>query len=949
MTNDPKDIDSILYEAVEIESAEERGAFLDNACGKDEVLRERVDGLVANHFKAGEFLEIPVVDPIATLEQPLSEKIGSHIGPYKLVEQIGEGGMGTVYLAKQQEPVRRKVALKVIKPGMDTKQVIARFETERQVLAILGHPNIAKVFDGGVTESGRPYFVMELVKGPRITDYCDGFQLSIRQRLELFCDVCRAVQHAHQKGIIHRDIKPSNILVTLLDDKPVPKVIDFGISKAVSGRQPDESSVTGYSQMVGTPLYMSPEQAMLGSADVDTRSDVYSLGVLLYELLTGMTPFKREQFTDASYDEVRRIIQEEEPPRISSRLSTHDAALDTIAENRHVDARTLSRQLQGELDWIVLKAMEKDRATRYESVSDLGKDVQRYLHDEPVEACPPSTAYRLKKFARRNKTVLATVTTVALALFLGAGVATWQAFAATDARDYAQRQQELAEMNNLFAEANRRQAEENLMLASDAIDQMLKRIASDQLSHGEIEHAAIFAEDAVSFYETLLEQSASPELRGRAADAYRQAGKVLGMQGEYEQADKALDRAVELLDQLCQEQPNVPEYQDKLAEAYRERGDVFCSWDREDKIQEAEEAYRISEQLYQKLMEECPHDGTCYMMELSGSRNNLGSLLWSDGRLEEAEELLQNALSLNDQYKELTTGDSTVTQDDRLELILDRGGILNNLGMLLREKGELDEAVLTFREARMCQIVNLAVEPSLREAQDSFYGILWNLAQTHLEQGNLVQAGESAEEMVREFPRRSMAYHEAARILVECLRANDSEEELVQSLDDAQVETYRQKAHELIAEAFDADEVVPEDTHRFAWFLATCPEEEFRDAAQAESLALDLIEDLPERGWGYQVLGVAQYRNGLWQEAVETLAKSDELTPDSIGPARFFFAMAYWQLDDEEAAREQFDEAVVWMEEKAPDDEVYQLFRTEAEQLLGSPNETEEGENELEE
>jgi WD40 repeat protein/serine/threonine protein kinase len=402
---------------------EERAAYLEQACAGDPPLRAAVEALLRANVGASGFLEQPALAPVATVdEQPVREKLGTVIGPYKLMEQIGEGGMGLVFVAEQQQPVRRKVALKVIKPGMDTRQVIARFEAERQALALMDHPHIAKVLDGGETASGRPYFVMELVKGVSITDYCDQSQVTIRERLELFLHVCQAVQHAHQKGIIHRDIKPSNVLIMSQDGTPLVKVIDFGIAKAVGQQLTDKTVYTQFAQLIGTPLYMSPEQAGESGVDVDTRSDIYSLGVLLYELLTGTTPFDAERLKEAGYDELRRIIREEEPPKPSTRISTLGQAATTVSANRKSDPKRLSQLCCGDLDWIAMKALEKDRNRRYETPSAFARDVQRYLHDEPVLACPPSATYRFRKFARRNKAALAMTAVIALGL-LTAGVA----------------------------------------------------------------------------------------------------------------------------------------------------------------------------------------------------------------------------------------------------------------------------------------------------------------------------------------------------------------------------------------------------------------------------------------------------------------------------------------------------------------------------------------------
>jgi tetratricopeptide (TPR) repeat protein/serine/threonine protein kinase len=418
---------SLFCGALERSSADERAGYLAAACGQDAELRERIEALLRAHEQAGGFLwdKSAVDDPRATVDDPISERPGTVIGPYKLMEQIGEGGMGLVFVAEQQQPVRRKVALKVIKPGMDTRQVVARFEAERQALALMDHPHIAKVFDGGTTDSGRPYFVMELVKGVPITEYCDQNRVPIRQRLELFVSVCQAVQHAHQKGIIHRDLKPSNVLVMSHDGTPVVKVIDFGVAKAIGQQLTDKTIYTQFAQMVGTPLYMSPEQAGMSSLDVDTRSDIYSLGVLLYELLTGTTPFDKERLREAGYDQMRRIICEEEPPKPSMRISTMGKVATTVSTQRQSEPRQLSKLIRGELDWIVMKAVEKDRNRRYDTTNGLAMDVQRYLNDEPVLACPPSAWYRFRKFAQRNKAALAVASLILLFIAVIGGGGGW--------------------------------------------------------------------------------------------------------------------------------------------------------------------------------------------------------------------------------------------------------------------------------------------------------------------------------------------------------------------------------------------------------------------------------------------------------------------------------------------------------------------------------------------
>jgi eukaryotic-like serine/threonine-protein kinase len=447
-------VKSIFGRALDMQSPAQRASYLDEACQGNAALRAEVEGLIGAVARAGDFLASPAV----------AEEVGASIGPYKLLEQIGEGGMGLVYMAEQQQPVRRLVALKIVKPGMDSRQVIARFEAERQALAMMEHASIAKVLDAGTTASGRPYFAMELVKGVPITKYCDQRHLTIKQRLELFIPACQAIQHAHQKGIIHRDLKPTNVLVAEYDNQPVPKIIDFGVAKATAQKLTEKTMFTGFGQLIGTLEYMSPEQAKLNQLDIDTRSDIYSLGVLLYELLTGTTPFDHAHLCTVAFDETLRIIREVEPPRPSTKIGSSQT-LATIAANRSAEPARLGRQLSGDLDWIVMKCLEKDRNRRYETANGLAMDLRRYLANEPIVARPPSKAYRLWKFAQRNRGPVLSALLVLLALVGGMIGTTWNMMRATKAEAAAVNEARQKEAALRASQQSERESKDQLWLS----------------------------------------------------------------------------------------------------------------------------------------------------------------------------------------------------------------------------------------------------------------------------------------------------------------------------------------------------------------------------------------------------------------------------------------------------------------------------------------------------
>ena len=550
-------------------------AYVAEGCGGDAELNGQVSHLLRVHREAGSFLEFPAValDDIshdrtsAKLETGEAQGLtvaqtGTVIGPYKLLQPIGEGGMGTVYMAEQTQPVRRTVALKLIKAGMDSRQVLARFGAERQALALMDHPNIAKVFDAGTTDTGRPYFVMELVKGIPITRFCDERRLTLRERLELFVPVCQAVQHAHQKGIIHRDIKPSNVLIALYDGKPVPKVIDFGVAKATGPRLTDQTLYTEFGAVVGTLEYMSPEQAELNQLDIDTRSDIYSLGVLLYELLTGSTPLEHRRIKGAVFLELLRLIREEESPRPSTRLSKTEE-LSSIAACRQVEPRRLSGLVRGELDWIVMKALEKDRNRRYETANGLAADLRRHLNDEPVQACPPTAAYRLGKFAKRYRLVFTTACAFAAVLIAASAISLWQAIRANRARAEAvvayagekmQRREAQDQRDRAFKAEE--EAKANLARARAAVDDYLTTISESRLLDSPLPGLQPLRKEllvtALKYYEDFVQRHQDDtDLRAELAAATFRVGEITDQISSKEEALEAFQAALSIYKSLA--------------------------------------------------------------------------------------------------------------------------------------------------------------------------------------------------------------------------------------------------------------------------------------------------------------------------------------------------------------------------------------------------------------
>ena len=720
----------VLAEAVEL-PPERRATFLDSTCAGEAELRREVEELLA------------CADPAATTFDAAAQHIvhpdPDRIGPYEILEPIGEGGMAVVYRARQHHPVRRTVALKLVKLGMDTRQFVARFESERQVLALMDHPNVARVYDAGSTDTGRPYFVMEHVAGLPLLDYCDAQRLGLRQRLELFVVVCDAVEHAHRKGIIHRDLKNSNVLVAEVDGRPAPKVIDFGVAKIIQQPLGERGLQTEHGQMIGTPEYMSPEQAERGGVDVDTRTDVYSLGVLLYELIAGVQPLASGALRCGSYEQVQQIIRETEPPRPSTRLSNvspADAA--EIAKQRRTALPTLLQNLRSELEWIPLKAMRKDREQRYRSSAELADDIRNYLDGRPLIAGPESSGYRTRKFLRRHKAAVAASAAMLLLLFGGIVATTWGLLRAGQQRQLAQAKEREAvqerDAKDLALKAEQRARADEAIARRQAFAAL--RSMTDEVVERKFAHGTALTGDDRAFLRGVIAQYDAfaavkvddADSRAVRAEGRLRVGKMRYRLGEFREAEQDFDQALRVYQRLGSDLPAQPQYSYELATCHNARGDLLRATGR---LPEAEKDYDQALGILQGLAAGFPSRQE-YRLDLARSHTNRAAVMYYTGRLKEMEKDLDQAVSLYEQLAADTPAQPKIRQE------LARN--LNVRGDLRRDTGRLPEAGLDYDRALDLQRRLSAEVPTEPELHNELAISCVNLAFSHGQQRNWTAA-----------------------------------------------------------------------------------------------------------------------------------------------------------------------------------------------------------------
>jgi serine/threonine protein kinase/tetratricopeptide (TPR) repeat protein len=882
---------AIFNAARRIVGPEARQRYVRVACGDDGALADRIEALLRAHDADVTFLAAPAEEVRDLLGASAAEGPDTRVGPYKLQRPIGAGGMGTVFLAEQTEPLQRQVAVKVIRPGMGSHQVLARFEQERQALALMDHPHIAKVLDAGTTENNRPYFVMELIDGVPLIKYCDRARLSVRQRLELFVPVCQAVQHAHQKGIIHRDLKPSNVLVTLYDGKAVPKVIDFGIAKATGQKLTERALETQVGSVVGTLEYMSPEQAEPGQPDVDTRSDIYSLGVLLYELLTGGTPLRAERLRGVALLDALRAVREEEPARPSTRLDTTEE-LPTVAANRGTEPRRLVGLVRGELDWIVMKCLEKDRARRYESADALARDLGRYLNLEPVEACPPSASYRLRKFARRNRKLLLAAGAFVLLLTAGVVASAWQAVRATAAegqalaaRDGEAEQRRRAEKSAAESAAVLKFFRDRVLAAArpkgeegglgkgatirEALDNAEPKIAgafTDQpLVEASIRHTLAQSYSHLGVLDRAVTQ------QRRAVELYRRElggehASTLGARNNLAimlQAQGQSEAALAQFEELVPLEERVLGPEDTLTlRTTNNLANVLWSLNR---LAEARAVYEKALATQRRALG--PHN-----IDTLRSMNNLANVLWKQRHLNEARKLYEETLDLERRF---------LPPEHPHTL-----GTLNNLANVLNDQGKTAEAIKLYEEALQKQ------RQALPRAHPAVLITMNNLANSLLAHGRLEGSRKLFEETLRLQRGALPAGHpEMLRTMI-----------------------------------------------NLAWLLATTADAKVRDPKRALELAQEAVKHAPGPGSKWTALGVAHYRLGDWKNAVGALEKHPPRTDETVRCLNdLYLAMAYWKLGEKDKARRHYGRAAEWMEKTHPTDQDLLRDKAEAAQLLGPP------------